>query len=81
VKEEIYSTSKEIKAGIPQGSVLEPILYLMCIWNIPKQEDITTATLADDTAVLAVGYSNKETSTKLQETCIRINDWTRLWRT
>jgi hypothetical protein len=79
-QEEAYSTIKEIKAGVPQGSVLGPILYLLYTWDIPQIEDITTATFADDTAILAVGYSSEEMTTKLQEACFRINDWTRLWR-
>jgi hypothetical protein len=79
-QEEAYSTIKEIKARVPQGSVLGPIPLLMYTWDIPQEEDITTATYADDTAILAVGYSSKETTTKLQEACFRINDWTRLWR-
>jgi hypothetical protein len=60
--------------------VLGPILYLLYTWDIPQEEDITTATFADDRAILAVGYSSEETTTKLQEACFRINDWTRLWR-
>jgi hypothetical protein len=59
---------------------LGPILYLLCTWDIPQEEDIITATFADDTAILVVGYSSEETTTKLQEACIRINDWIRLWR-
>jgi hypothetical protein len=64
-QEEVYSTIKEIKAGVPQGSVLGPILYLLYAWHIPQEEDITTATFADDTAIHAVGYSMKE----LQPNC------------
>jgi hypothetical protein len=79
-QKEAYSTIKEIKAGVPQGSVFALILYLLYTWDIPQEEDITTATFADDTAIHAVGYSSEETTTKLQEACFRINDWTKLWR-
>jgi hypothetical protein len=79
-KEEAYPTIKDIKAGVSQGSVLGPIIYLLYTRDIPQEEDVTTATFADETAILSVGYSSEETATKLQEACIRINDWTRLWR-
>jgi hypothetical protein len=78
-QEEAHSTNKEIKARVPQCSVLGPILYLLYTWDIPQEEDIKTATFADDTAILAVGYSSEETTTKLQEAYFRINDLTRLW--
>jgi hypothetical protein len=55
--------------------VLGPVLYLLYTWDIPQEEDIT-ATFA----ILAVDYSSEEMTTKLQEACFRINDWTRLWR-
>jgi hypothetical protein len=53
---------------------------MLYTWHIPQEEDTTTATFADDTVILAVGYSSEETTTKLQEACIRINNWTRLRR-
>lgn len=38
---------------IPQGSILEPVLYLLNTANISNEEYVTTATFADHTAILA----------------------------
>jgi len=61
-----YSELKEIKAGVPQGSVLGPVLYLLYTSDLPVLESSTVATFADDTAILAIVSSNEESTEKLQ---------------
>ena len=46
---------KRISAGVPQGSVLAPILYLLFTSDLPNREEVTVATFDDDTANLTVG--------------------------
>nr|CAI5825323.1 unnamed protein product [Callosobruchus analis] len=79
-QEEAYSELREIKAGIPQGSVLVPLLYLLYASDIPDLEHNIIATFADDTAVLVVGNSHEEAAAKLQSTIDQIRTWTRRWR-
>lgn len=79
-QEEAYSDLKEIKAGVPQGSVLGPVLYLLYTCDIPTLENNTLATFADDTAILAVGRTNEEATEKLQTAANQINNWTKRWR-
>jgi hypothetical protein len=53
--EDSYSELTLIKAGVPQGSVLGTVLYLLYINDVPTTSNSTMATSADDTAVMAVG--------------------------
>jgi hypothetical protein len=52
-----FSDLLPIHAGVPQGSVLGSLLYLLYTSDLPSSPDTTTATFADDTAVLAI-YPN-----------------------
>jgi hypothetical protein len=61
--EDSYSELKLIKAGVPQGSVLGQVLYLLYVNDLPTTLYSTTTMCADDTAVIAVGDSD-ENSTK-----------------
>ena len=75
-----YSELKEINAGLPQGSVLGPVLYTLYTCDLPQIDNSTVATFADDTAILAVGNSNEEATEKLQTAIDQIQKWTKKWR-
>ena len=49
--EDEYSQLKSIHAGVPQGSVLVPVLYLLYTSDMPTYDLHRTATFADDTAL------------------------------
>jgi hypothetical protein len=78
--EDLYSELKLIKAGVPQGSVLGPVLYLLCINNVPITSNSTIATFAEDTAVMAVGETFERSTRNLQSAVNSVAIWTRKWR-
>ena len=48
-----YSTLKNIEIGVPQGSILGPLLFLIYINNLPNVSEVFRDTLfADDTTLL-----------------------------
>ena len=70
-----YSEVKDIKAGVPQGSVLRPILYTLYTANIPTTTNSKVLKFGDDTAIL-VRHTNPETAVKLlQEHITKIEKW------
>lgn len=79
-QDDAYSDLKGICAGVPQGSVLGPILYLLYTSDMPEEDENTIATFADDTAFLATGDNTQETSLKLNNTLSKFERWTHKWR-
>lgn len=77
---EATSTFRGIRAGVPQGSVLGPILYTIYTSDIPALENVIVATFADDTAILATNKDNMRASEMLQEQLDETERWLRKWR-
>lgn len=70
----------DINAGVPQGSVLGPILYLLYTADLPVTNKVIISTFADDTAIL-MSHSNPETASKeLQNHLKKVEDWLKTWR-
>lgn len=74
------STILNSVAGVPQGSVLGPVLYNIFTSDLPTSEDITVATYADDIAYLASDTNPKTASTILQRQLDSTYHWLQKWR-
>ncbi|CAH2103967.1 unnamed protein product [Euphydryas editha] len=81
VKEEEHTSQfYPIKAGVPQGSVLGPVLYTVYTSDLPHIKDVTVATYADDTAILARSRCPQEASAILQRSLDQIDKWLTRWK-
>jgi len=75
-----FSELKPITAGVPQGSILGPTLYLLYTHDIPCPENTTIATFADDTAILTVADTVAQSTAQLQNAVNEIANWTTKWK-
>lgn len=75
-----YSRIKQILAGVPQGSVLGPILYILYINDIPNIKNTNTALFADDTAIFTTSWRLDNISNRLSTAAHKINKHCYKWK-
>lgn len=78
--EEAESPLHPIRAGVPQGSALGPLLYTLYTSDLPTSNNITLATFADDTAIMASDVNPIIASKKLQSYLNKLQTWLNIWR-
>lgn len=74
------SSKRRITAGVLQGSLLGPLLFLFCINNIPKNSDTELALFADDTAILASSWKKALAVKRAQAHLIQIIKFFHKWK-
>ena len=66
--------------GIPQGSVLAPLLFILFISDMPVTPNTERFKYADDQSVLSAATIAKKAHSSMQEYCNMLYQWCRRWR-
>jgi hypothetical protein len=78
--ENTFSQYYPVQSGVPWGSVLGPLLYLIFTADIPTSADTLIATFADDTAIMSSDSRPDRASEKLQELLNALQTWIDQWK-
>lgn len=74
------STRHGIQAGVPQGSILGPLLFNLYINDFPSTHNTMTAIYADDTAIMAQDWKPSNINSRLQTALRTAEPWLEKWR-
>lgn len=75
-----FTNLRNINSGVPQGSILGPMLYSLYTADLPTSRSTMTATFADDTVILASHTDATTASKNLQTGLNEIQNWLNTWR-
>ena len=74
------SSELPVDAGVPQGSRLGPLLFILYINDIISDLESEPLIFADDTTLITSGRSIRETSSILNRDLERITKWAAKWK-
>ena len=78
----VFSSSRRFTQGLPQGSVLAPLLFLFYINNVATtlNNDAVIALFADDVSILTSARKKEDAEATAQSTVNSILTWSQEWK-
>ena len=70
----------KIKAGVPQGLILGPLLFLVYINDLPEGLTTNAKLFADDTSLFSVVHDSALSSVSLNNNLLKISQWAYQWK-
>ncbi|GBO17647.1 putative RNA-directed DNA polymerase from transposon BS, partial [Araneus ventricosus] len=74
------STPRKLQAGVPQGGILAPIIFVLYMNDIPQVRNIMISLYADDTAILSQGKTPDKAIVPLQNYLKNLEAWLVRWK-
>ena len=75
-----HSSWADVKAGVPQGSILGPLLFLIYINDLPNGLNSNVKLFADDTSLFSVVHNITDPANLLNSDLSKINEWALQWK-
>ena len=69
-----------VSSGVPQGSVVGPLLFLIYVNNIVNNINCNVRLFADDTSLLSLVNDATHTALKISENLDKIKKWAWQWK-
>ena len=76
---DVQQNGLKLLSGVPQGSVLGPLLFLLYVNELPKIVNSSIKMFADDTKIWKKIQNNQEDIEALQRDLLTLESWSEQW--